>query len=943
MSSPPRRCPNCHQGIPLARRRCPYCRTLLPVGEETRSLEVVFLQDKLSGRFEIISELRSRGIGKVFLAHDLILEHQIIIKSLHLGDISGQAFFPKWEQNARRAIRLDHPNVARNYICGRAGPLFYFISEYIGDRMLSEYLEGSRPLPIWKCLRIGRDLARGIHAGYKMGIAHHRLKPANIAVSMDGFTRILDYGSAQGTLDALSSKPWSAAAESSAYFAPEQIETGLSDHLSDQYRIGLIMYQMLTGHHPFPGMGEGGAFLRLGTNPAPVRNLNSSLPVQLELIVNQTLAADPNMRYENGQELAAALESLEPELWTPVAEPLESGEDPEKVTSDLIARARRALANRELHPAVFLCEQALVHAPYNQQVTDLLVDLRGKLDRENEVRSLINNGLSAFYEQRLDTALSVLTRARQIDKDNPEITRLTHEVLQEQERIRLTQVLLQATRIDLSQNALAQAMAKIVRIQDIDPGNQAALELKAEIESAMEDKATLGIMLSRTEESLRTGELEVAENYISKILRIDPSNSEALILAARISEEQRRNTINRLKNKLESVLRNGSSEEVIRILAQIADMDPALADELHDKIERIKTVIAGSVKQQPPADPHPTEPTQPAIPAAPPEPGIEQPEPEPDTGLQISFQPEKKPINWVAWLAGLGAILIMFVLIRFTIGPTSGNKTQDQAGIPSKVTIATAPTQTPAVRPIPTSSPIPRPSATPLPPLPTTPSRAEQLDWLLNQADNLEKQGKYHEAAALFEKVLDIEKTNIHAQGRIARIQRILNGESTNMDSTERTIPLNISKKEPAPAYPPPSPTQPAWRDPPSPVSETADTGPIDKTPRDLGFSVENVSFSPSPPRQNQKLRVTIRILEKRKKQILGLWFNFRMKGETGYSQLTGKRFLNTYKFEISENDVTGDIFYYFVSVMDKSGNELLHGSPEHPKWVPISNPALNP
>jgi serine/threonine protein kinase len=913
------------KAMPLARRRCPYCRTLLPVGEETQSLEVVFLREKLSGRFEIISELRRRGIGLVFLAHDLILEHQIIIKTLHLGDIVSRELLAKWEQNAKRAIRLDHPNVARNYTYGKAGPLYYFISEHIPHGTMADSLLGGGSVPLWKCLRIGRDLARGIHAGYKMGIAHHRLKPDNLAVSVDGFTQILDFGSAQGTIDALSVKPWSADCESSLYLAPEQIETGLSDHLSDQYTIGLIMYQMLTGRHPFPDPGESGAVARLNTQVPPIRNFNADVPHKLELIINQVLSIDPSMRYEDCHEFSLALESLEPELWTPVAEePAHSTKDTPAV-SEIIDQAKRAQKNRQLHEAVFLCEQALVLAPYIQEVTDLLAELRKNLDRENEVRSLINNGLSAFYEKRLDSALTVLTRARQIDKDNPEIIRLTHEVLQEQERLRLTTVLIQAARIDLSQNALAQAMAKVVRIQDIDPGNEDAALLKNKIESVMEDKATLGVLLSRAEDAVNQENWDQVETEIEKILSIDPAHHRAGELANRIQDVKRRNKVSLLKNKLESDLRNGSSQGAVKTIEEIADLDPALADELHDKIDRIKSVLADERKPHSEriSDESPEKVQAP----------LELPPDDPEKPMEeipfVSLMPDRKPVNWVPYLGFAVVVIICLILIGSFVRFSTGDKDGKTVLSESPTALPILPTETFTPQSTPSVTPAPQPTSTPRPPIPTRPSVEQQVEWLLARAQFLEKQKHDREAAQTYKRILSMEKTNLVAQGGYARCLRRLTSEPIPpipiLEPTPE--PTTALINTPKPILPTSSPFIPATAKP----AKTEVKIPA-------GFSIEDVLFSPSPPVEGKKLKITVKVMGTKRKQIIGVWFNYRMRGETGFSQYVGKRYRNQYKFEIPGQDIRGDRFYYFISAMDKSGREITRGSPNHLKWIPISN-----
>ena len=576
--------------MPLARRRCPYCRTPLPIGEETRTLEVVYLDKALAGDFELVKQISSRGSTSVHSADNLILDQRVIVKTHHFDENVSEELLKRWKQIAKRSVRLDNPNVVKTFCTGEAGPIHYFISEYVPHKLLSDYLEEQGILPIWQSLRVARDIAKGAHAGHNLGITHHRIKPSNVTMPIDGFSRLLDFGTSRGVIDAISGKPWSPELESPLFLSPEQIETGFSDPLSDQYAIGVILFRMVTGTYPYPDTSENGAIARLNTPPPSANAFNSAVPKTLSLIIQQSLANDSQTRYESCDKLVDALESLDPELWTPQMDHPTS--NVEVAVSRLLDQAQKAKRNREFRRSFFLCEQALVLAPYKKEVTDTLTELRKLLERESKVQRFINQGLSAFYNKRLDAAIASLTKAKQIDKDNPVIFRLTHEVLQEQERKRLTEVLLQTAQIDLNQNALTQAMAKIAKIQDVDPGNVRAAELKSQIESALEDSATIETLMSKAVDAVKSGDLDDALLKLQDVLSINPSHKQANLLTSRIQKKHKKKEIISLKSELEEQLNNGAQTEIIRILQRISVLDPNLADELHSKIDELKSVLA---------------------------------------------------------------------------------------------------------------------------------------------------------------------------------------------------------------------------------------------------------------------------------------------------------------------------------------------------------------
>ena len=458
--------------MPLVRRRCPYCRAELPIGEDTLSLEAIFLQERMAGRFEIVSTCAQSQHSAVYLANDLILERQVIIKVLQFPDSTAPEIQRRWEQNARRDIRLDHPNVLRNYTFGQIGTLYYFISEYCPQPFLDQRLRDGKPLPLSEALIIIQSVARAAQAAHDLGIAHHRLKPSNITSPVDGFCQVLDFASSRGSLNAISQKPWSPGLEDPTYLAPEQLETGISDSGSDQYAMGIILFEMLTGIRPFGMNGEDSALQRLTEPPPRISDYNTAIPKEIDAICIKAMQLDPAARFDDCREFGNAVESLDPELLAEVPHTTLSNNG--ESLGQLLIQARKCEKNREYRKAILLCKRALILSPYEVAVTDLLARLQKNLERSLDVRTLINKGISAFYEQRLENALTVLNRARQLDKDNPEIIRLTHEILQEQERSRLIRVLLETANLDVSQKALTQAMAKVVRILEIDPSNKHA-------------------------------------------------------------------------------------------------------------------------------------------------------------------------------------------------------------------------------------------------------------------------------------------------------------------------------------------------------------------------------------------------------------------------------------------------------------------------------------
>lgn len=578
--------------MPLARRKCPHCFQEHPVNEETQSLEVLFLQEALTGKFEILVELNRRASGTLFLAQDLILDRKVAVKAIKFPKSASEALVEKWKQNLRRCLRLEEPHLARIYTFGITGSLHYIILEYIPAETLEDILLQERSsLPIWKSLRIGRDIALGLHAAHNQGITHHRLKPSNIAVTQNVFSRILDLGAAQGTIEALENKPWSIISDTSLYFAPEQIESGYSDPQSDQYRLAVCLYHALTGKPPFIDPGEKGAFQRMHSEPEPLTAKNPSIPEELNKVILKALSRNPDDRFSSCLEFARQLEALEPDYWLPEIEPGFRGATKETTVALILEELHRIEQSRDFQRALFLLEQALALAPYNSEVIATMLRIQKLNEKEHLLHSIVNKALIAFYAGSLNDALNILKSGRQIDKDHPEILRLTNEVMQEQERIRLSNILLDAAKIDLAKHALSAAMANVIRVLDLNPKNEHALKLKQRIEFEMEDRAALGILLSQAETAYEKSQFDEAEAIVKKIQETDPDNISAGKIQKRITQQKRHKLIMHLWESMDNEFQIGRYRKAIAILKQIAQLEPSLKGDIRNRLIRVKEKI----------------------------------------------------------------------------------------------------------------------------------------------------------------------------------------------------------------------------------------------------------------------------------------------------------------------------------------------------------------
>jgi serine/threonine protein kinase len=216
-------------------------------------------------------ESASAGQGEVYRAKDLKLRRDVALKILRHDLAADPDRLKRFEQEARSASALNHPNIVTVYHIGREAETPYIAMEWVDGKPLRELLPGGTPLPGRKLLSIGAQIAEGLAKAHAAGIVHRDLKPENIMVTDDGLVKILDFGLAKllpVQEQALSELPTAGVATQSGIvmgtvgcMSPEQARSRALDHRSDQFALGLILYEMAAGSRQLSA-GDGGANAR---------------------------------------------------------------------------------------------------------------------------------------------------------------------------------------------------------------------------------------------------------------------------------------------------------------------------------------------------------------------------------------------------------------------------------------------------------------------------------------------------------------------------------------------------------------------------------------------------------------------------------------------------------------------------------------------------------
>jgi serine/threonine-protein kinase len=275
--------------------------------------------DKRFGRYEVVSEIGRGAMGAVYKARDPKIDRFVAIKAISAISQSPdeeQDYRQRFFHEAQAAGRLVHPGIVTIFDVGEEAETRtpYIVMEFVGGQSLSGLLSSeTNKLPLDLALRLTEEIADALDCAHAQGVVHRDIKPANILLSGDGHAKIADFGIAKLNLSTVTLPGH--ALGTPAYMSPEQVDGRQVDGRSDLFSLGVILYNMVTGHRPFQGTSAVTVCYKVANwDPLPATSFDLDVPPEVDAIINRALAKDPAHRYQRGAELVSEVRALRQRL-----------------------------------------------------------------------------------------------------------------------------------------------------------------------------------------------------------------------------------------------------------------------------------------------------------------------------------------------------------------------------------------------------------------------------------------------------------------------------------------------------------------------------------------------------------------------------------------------------------------------------------------------------
>jgi eukaryotic-like serine/threonine-protein kinase len=269
----------------------------------------------IGGRYEIEELVGTGGMSSVYRARDRVLERRVALKVLHEHFSADPEYVERFRREARAIARLNHPNIVTVIDRGEFGKRQFIVFEHIPGENLKEVVEREGQLPVAQALALTHQIARGLAFAHQHGVVHRDVKPQNVLLDESRTAKVTDFGIARSLDPGEELTQTGTLLGTSDYIAPEQASGEPIDARSDQYSLGVLLYELLTGEVPYPADSFMAVAMRHLRDPVPsVRERRRDVPDRVDKIVARAMAKRPADRFPSTEAMMGAIEGALAEM-----------------------------------------------------------------------------------------------------------------------------------------------------------------------------------------------------------------------------------------------------------------------------------------------------------------------------------------------------------------------------------------------------------------------------------------------------------------------------------------------------------------------------------------------------------------------------------------------------------------------------------------------------
>lgn len=558
------------------------------------------------GKYEIVEELGKGAMGIVYKAFDSLMARYVAIKTMAYSSASDPEFKKRFYKEAQAPGRLHHDNIVIIYELNEDQGIPFIAMEFLEGDDLQHLVRSGFIFTLKKILDIMVQVCEGLNFAHANGIIHRDVKPANIFLLKNGKVKIVDFGIAQISQSSLMTRT-GVILGTPSYMSPEQVRSDELSGRSDQFSVGVIMYELLTGRRPFEGDTYTAILYQiLHEDPPPLRDFFPTCPPGLEATVLKALSKNPEDRFQDLASLARRLRKLESEMDHDLA--LENTMEITRAASGGEKSIKVDLIERYMREGKFeLAMRVLEKLKQSGESPEILEALQKDLHEKQvlaKIENLLGEGARFFDDEHYDLASECFNEALALEPENPralEWVRKTHQKEAEKRlRAAIGQYLGKGER-ELEKKNLPEALKAFGEALKLNPSSREIANRIKQVQQLMEESqlhTECETLCGQAREKLESGHRGEARRLASEALEILPGHPGAKEILETLHQQEIAEIRQATLRDIDALLVKNRLREALALASraiQETGLDPVLAEKAGhiQKLRRRRQLLTG--------------------------------------------------------------------------------------------------------------------------------------------------------------------------------------------------------------------------------------------------------------------------------------------------------------------------------------------------------------